>query len=182
MFENLSSYLNSVQRAWSAQDGRVVASLISLKDRHVVSRSLQLEMPENMVERILDSPIDDIVSSHLKVLYYLTCERKKTTYFLEVILNLLWILARNYSSAYKCQAACAKAVVDLLKFLKEENWCLPIMYVVCLDLRILAQKCEEVGNSSKPGEILESAAECLMACFRVCAVDNRWVIHTQQPK
>lgn len=49
------------------------------------------------------------------------------------------------------------------------------MYVVCLDLRILAQKCEEVGagSSTKPGEILESAAECMMACFRVCAVDNR---------
>lgn len=75
MFENLSSYLNSVQRAWLAHDGRVVATLLSLKDRHVLSRNLQLEMPENMVERILDSPIDDIVSSHLKVLYYLTCER-----------------------------------------------------------------------------------------------------------
>lgn len=87
MFENLSSYLNSVQRAWSAQDG-IVASLISLKDRHVLSRSLQLEMPENMVERILDSPIDDIVSSHLKVLYYLTCERKKTPYFYKILLNL----------------------------------------------------------------------------------------------
>lgn len=81
MFDNLSSYLNSVQRAWSAQDGRVVATLISLKDRHVLSRNLQLEMPENMVERMLDSPIDDIVSAHLKVLYYLTCERKYFTVF-----------------------------------------------------------------------------------------------------
>lgn len=82
------------------------------------------------------------------------------------------------------QTACAKAVVELLKALKEENWCLPIMYVVCLDLRLLAQKSESVGSSTaaasasaaaaaKPGEILESAAECVMACFRVCAVDNR---------
>lgn len=83
-------------------------------------------------------------------------------------------LARKYTSAYKMQTACAKAVVELLKALKEENWCLPVMYVVCLDLRLLAQKCEAVGSgTTKPGEILESAAECMMACFRVCAVDNR---------
>lgn len=77
MYDNLSSYLSSVQRAWSAQDGRVISTQISLKDRHVLNRNLQLEMPENMVERMLDSPIDEIVSSHLKVLYYLTCERKQ---------------------------------------------------------------------------------------------------------
>lgn len=89
------------------------------------------------------------------------------------------------------QTACAKAVVDLLKALKEENWCLPVMYVVCLDLRLLAQTCEAhatqtnkppatlaaaataTAATGKPGEILESAAECVMACFRVCAVDTR---------
>lgn len=63
----------------------------------------------------------------------------------------------------------------MLQHLKEVNWCLPIMHAICLDLRLLAQKCEEVGgnNVSKPGEILEKAAECLMGCFRVCAADSR---------
>ena len=52
---------------------------------------------------------------------------------------------------------------------------MPIMYVLCLDLRLLAQLAENqrVGVSEKPGEILEKAAECLMGCFRVCAADNR---------
>lgn len=81
--------------------------------------------------------------------------------------------ARGYMEAYKHQTQCTQAVVKMLQLLKEENWCLPIMYAVCLDLRILAQKCEEEGKSSKPGEILEKAAECLMGCFRVCAADNR---------
>lgn len=77
--------------------------------------------------------------------------------------------------AYKHQTACAQGVVKMLQLQKEENWCLPIMYVVCLDLRLLAQKCEEMGGSnvSKPGEILEKAAECLLNCFRVCGTDNR---------
>lgn len=78
--------------------------------------------------------------------------------------------------AYKHQTTCAQSVVKMLQAMKEENWPLPVMYTVCLDLRLLAQKCEEVEGShvSKPGEILEKAAECLMGCFRVCAADNRY--------
>lgn len=80
--------------------------------------------------------------------------------------------------AYKHQTACAQNVVKMLQAMKEENWSLPIMYTVCLDLRLLAQKCEEIegGHVSKPGEILEKAAECLMGCFRVCAADNRFAM------
>lgn len=83
--------------------------------------------------------------------------------------------ARNYTEAYKHQTACVQSVVKMLQAVKEENWCLPIMYAVCLDLRLLAQKCEELGGShvTKPGEILEKAADCLMGCFRVCTADNR---------
>ncbi len=68
----------------------------------------------------------------------------------------------------------------MLQNLKDENWCLPIMYTTCLDLRMLASKCESItaqqgyqNSDYKPGELLEKAAECLMGCFRVCAADNR---------
>lgn len=61
----------------------------------------------------------------------------------------------------------------MLQAYKEENWNLPVMYAVCLDLRLLAQLCEKTMANLKPGEILEKAAESLLACFRVCAADNR---------
>lgn len=76
MYDNINSYLNCVQRAWSAQDGNLVATYISLRDKHISNRNLHIEIPEHIVERQLDQPIDEIVSAHLKVLYYLTCERK----------------------------------------------------------------------------------------------------------
>lgn len=84
--------------------------------------------------------------------------------------------------AYKHQTTCAQNVVKMLQSMKEENWSLPVMYAVCLDLRLLAQKCEEFEQShvSKPGEILEKAAECLMGCFRVCAADNRFGHHFEK--
>lgn len=69
--------------------------------------------------------------------------------------------------------ACVQAVVKLLQVIKEKNWCLPIMYVTCLDLRLLALKCESLESAVKKGQLMEKAAECLMSCFRICAADNR---------
>lgn len=83
------------------------------------------------------------------------------------------ILAPDYNEAYKYQSACVQAVVKLLQAMKDENWSLPLMYAVCLDLRLLALKCETIEANSKRGQVMEKAAECLMSCFRVCAADNR---------
>uniref|UniRef100_A0A0K8TTQ2 PCI domain-containing protein 2 homolog n=1 Tax=Tabanus bromius TaxID=304241 RepID=A0A0K8TTQ2_TABBR len=155
MFGTLNNYLSGVQRVWHAHDGKTVASFISLNDKHIMNRNLYLETPESAVERILDPPIDEIVSAHLKVLYYLDSE------------------SNGCLEAYKCQTQCVQAVVKMLQTIKDENWCLPVMYTACCDLRTLAQKCEQNKLTKKPGEFLEKAAECLMACFRVCAADNR---------
>lgn len=185
MFGNVNTYLNAIQRTWSSQDGILVAQFLSLRDKHANNTNLQIEYPDNIVDRICDSPIDELVSSHLKVLYYLARERMLYTHLFiylshpQLFVNALFYqcLARNYLEAYKQQTTCAQSVIKMLQLLKEENWCLPIMYTVCLDLRLLAQKCEEAGgnNLNKPGEILEKAAECLLGCFRVCAADNRLV-------
>uniref|UniRef100_T1GPU0 PCI domain-containing protein n=1 Tax=Megaselia scalaris TaxID=36166 RepID=T1GPU0_MEGSC len=155
MFGTLQNYLSNIERSWQVQDGHNVAAFISLKDKHIMNRSLYIQSPEYECERILDNQIAEIVSSHLKVLFYLGSD------------------AKDYLEAYKSQSTCIQAVVRMLQQRKEENWCLPIMYTTCLDLRVLAQRCEENGKTSKPGEILEKAAECLMSCFRVCAADAR---------
>lgn len=41
-----------------------------------MNSNLYLQNPENAVNRLLESPIDEIVSAHIKVLYYLWLERK----------------------------------------------------------------------------------------------------------
>uniref|UniRef100_A0A8B9K8H3 PCI domain-containing protein 2 n=1 Tax=Astyanax mexicanus TaxID=7994 RepID=A0A8B9K8H3_ASTMX len=59
---------------------------------------------------------------------------------------------------------------------KEENWALPVMFAVTLDLRIFANNAEQQlqkKGKGKVGDMLEKAAEQLMSCFRVCASDNR---------
>lgn len=76
MFGSITTYLNAVARTWHAQDGGLVAQLVSLRDRHATNSQLQIEYPESMVERILDAPIDEILVEHIKVLYYLSRTRK----------------------------------------------------------------------------------------------------------
>jgi hypothetical protein len=59
---------------------------------------------------------------------------------------------------------------------KEENWALPVLKAVTLDLRLFATKAEaqKAGRGhSKPGELLEKAADHIMSCFRVCVSDMR---------
>lgn len=45
--------------------------------------------------------------------------------------------------AYNHQSACTTSVTKLLQIQKEENWSLPLMYTVCLDLRLVAQQAEK---------------------------------------
>ncbi|CRK98791.1 CLUMA_CG012121, isoform A [Clunio marinus] len=152
---NLYNYLSTVNRLWNNEDGNGVSRFITINGNHSTNVNLHVENPDAAVERTIPTPLDEIISCHIKVLFYLHENPP------------------DYDEAYKYQSACVQAVVKMLQALKEENWCLPIMYVTCLDLRLLALKCEYIGGSAKSGQVMEKAAECLMSCFRVCAADNR---------
>lgn len=150
----LGNYLQLLERFWKVQDGGKIALFLSVRHEHV-RQLAHTDKSDGMVSRHISPPFDELVACHLKCLYYIT-----TNSFLE---------------AYQQQSNLTQALTKLLQSQKEENWFLPVMYTVCLDLRLIAQRAEKekLGTPEKPGEILEKAAECLMGCFRVCAADNR---------
>ena len=78
-------------------------------------------------------------------------------------------------ATYTYQSSAVQSLTKILQLQKEENWMLPVMNLMCLELRLLAVRAEnsKSNKSVKPGEVLEKCAECLMGCFRVCAADNR---------
>lgn len=81
--------------------------------------------------------------------------------------NDLFAMYNHQSSAVQCLS-------KILQMQKEENWMLPVMNVMCLELRLSAIGAESSKNKNvRPGEVLEKCAECLMTCFRVCAADSR---------
>lgn len=153
---SINSYLSKINQAWMAGDGDILATLLSFQDSHITNRGLQIADPESQVERVLDQPLDEMVAAHLR-----GC----------------WAWAESdFSEAYRCQELVVSAFAKLLSGQKDENWPLPTMYTVCLDLRLLALKADEEKSKSgrgKPGETLEKASEGIMSCFRVCAADAR---------
>lgn len=73
---NLYNYLSTINRFWSNGDGGAIAKLISINGNHTTNANFHIEHPENAVERGLPQPIDEVVIYHLKVLFYLNCDRK----------------------------------------------------------------------------------------------------------
>lgn len=68
-----------------------------------------------------------------------------------------------------------QCITKLLQSQRDQNWTLPVMCAGCLDLRMIAVKADkQVTHRSieSPMEIFEKTAECLMACFRICAADK----------
>lgn len=154
-FMNVSNYLQILDRAWRSCNGQTLSLFLSLRHDHAKFRNYHIENPENIVGKFLQAPLDELVVYHLKCLYAISTE--------------------DFLAAYQLQSALVQTFTKLLQAQKEENWCLPLMYTVCSDLRLMAQQAEKqrIGVTEKPGEYLEKAAECLLACFRICAADNR---------
>lgn len=73
---SLYQYLNAVWRLWNNYDGSGVSKFISLSGNHTTNRNLHLESPENAIERIIEPPLDEVLNSHIKVLFYLHDNRK----------------------------------------------------------------------------------------------------------
>lgn len=151
----LNQYTQFVERMYRTSQGIILSRLLSLRDEHVLNKNLSASSDIAMlVEGNCVSPLDEIIIAHL--------------------LCVKALFAKNYVEAYNRQSDCVAFVVKLLQAQKEVNWGLPLMYTVCLDLRLVAQKADAVASTPQTrGKILEKAAESLLACFRVCAADNR---------
>eukprot|EP00088_Acartia_fossae_P047751 TRINITY_DN5185_c0_g1_i5.p1 TRINITY_DN5185_c0_g1~~TRINITY_DN5185_c0_g1_i5.p1 ORF type:complete len:409 (-),score=81.85 TRINITY_DN5185_c0_g1_i5:484-1683(-) len=152
----LNSYLSKICNAWEDYDGKNLANLLSFEDSHITSPKLQIQEPESAVERMLEQPLDEVVAAHIRA---------------------CWAWANSeFSEAFKCQEIVVSSFARLLSASKDDNWLLPVMQVVCLDLRNFAHKADiQLSKSAKhtPGQMLEKASEGIMACFRVCAADAR---------
>ncbi|XP_011151346.1 PCI domain-containing protein 2 [Harpegnathos saltator] len=151
----MDSYIMQIRRLWLNQDGETLADLLSLRHSHVMIPQIGSESAINKAMEHLTTPLDDLVLYHLKAIIAMNK-------------NDVFCLYNQQSSAVQCLA-------KILQMQKEENWMLPVMNVMCLELRLSAISVENSKSNKnlKPGEVLEKCAESLMACFRVCAADSR---------
>lgn len=152
----INKYLEEVSIAWRSRNASNLSNLLSLRHAHTASSKLQQQDCVNVVERFLQSPLDEVVVAHLRVIWALN--------------------APDYGEAYRCQSLVVQGFSRMLLACRDDNWLLEAMSTVCLDLRLLAIQADRHNSArgyGKSMDALEKAAECLMGCFRVCAADNR---------
>ena len=68
----------------------------------------------------------------------------------------------DFIEAYKCQTVFEESFLQALQAHKEENWALPVMYAVALDLQVFAGNADQQlvkKGKSKVRDVLEKADE-----------------------
>lgn len=153
---SVNAYFQQVKHAFEEYDGDTASRLLSFQDPHIANHRLQMEYPEKLIERWFEPPMDELVAGHLRA---------------------CWAIGNaDFIEAHKCQSFVTTAFTKIFQNQKDENWGLPIMFAVTLDLRLFATNADKqnikIGHYQSGGA-LEKAAENLMACFRICASDNR---------
>ncbi|XP_067124082.1 PCI domain-containing protein 2-like [Centruroides vittatus] len=65
-YMSLNQYLQQIDEHLQSGMGQQAMELLSCQHLHMVSPHLQLENPENIVQKIVEEPWNDIVSFHLR--------------------------------------------------------------------------------------------------------------------
>ncbi|XP_077153077.1 PCI domain-containing protein 2 isoform X2 [Ranitomeya variabilis] len=152
----INQYLQQVVEVIEEKNGAACSELVSFRHAHIANPRLQLCAPEDKCQQMLEPPYDEMIAAHLRCTYAVS--------------------NHDFVEAYKCQAVVVQSFLKNFQAHKDENWALPIMYAITLDLRNFANNADQqLGKKGKIkiGEMLEKAAELLMSCFRVCASDTR---------
>ncbi|XP_073988112.1 PCI domain-containing protein 2 [Rhodnius prolixus] len=157
---SIVQYLQQINSYYNEKRGYQLAEWLSLRHHHAKNSNLFHSKPDNLIaNHIEDETFGELVGAHVRCLFA--------------------VFKNEANEAHMEQNNVVQAFIRIFQYYKEENWLLPVMNTVCLELRILAGKVDTISSnessrgSVKPREALEKAAETMMACFRICSSDNR---------
>lgn len=147
---------------WEGRDPNGLSFCFSFKNPTFKHNDFQRETKEFIIRRYLEHPILELVTAHLKCISH--------------------ILENQFNEAYPYQSTIVQGFIKMFQQCKEDNWLLPVVQTVSLNLRLVSNKVDnkalvasaaEAGSGAKPREALETTTEMLMTCFRICTSDNR---------
>lgn len=153
------NYFQEVAEALNNFDAETISKLLSFNNTHVHNSRLHIESPESLCQRYISiNCYDEIFAAHIKA---------------------CWAFSRkDYTQVFACQLVALQSFVKALQADKDDNWALPIMYTLILDLRFIAGKVKKSGG--KQSDTYEKAADSIMSCFRVCGSDGRAAIEVSK--
>lgn len=142
-----------MDQAWNYGNADLLAAYLSYRHEHYKSQKLRVANPEAMASKILEKPLDEVVSYHLKCL--------------DALQN------GDVLQAFHHQYSMLQSLIKIFQAQREQNWILKVVHTVCLELRLLAGPADAAAENQKhPVECMEKTAEGLMSCFRICAADK----------
>ncbi|VEL35533.1 unnamed protein product [Protopolystoma xenopodis] len=125
----------------------MLARFLRCTDPHMRNNRLANPQPENIVMNHVPPPWDEAISAHLRGIWTLNKE--------------------DYEEAYACQAI-------ILTDLKDDNWVLPAVIAVAVDLRRFSQALDIRSEAKHAyGGRMEKTAQLILKLFQICASDSR---------
>lgn len=192
-------FVDEMLRFLSRGDAVQLGQLLKIPQKHSISISTSTS--SNNKKAKSPSQLYASVYFDSQAMNYLTAELKRsesTDVYTWAEVIEYYILARNklmdnsYAQAFELLTKSFKCLIDLIKDARDENWQLPVLFTMSVDLRLLAYTCdikkqkgelhlkESTSKSTtksttgdQSDEYAEKTAECLMICFRNLCTDTR---------
>lgn len=170
MTNNLSyKFIDELLRYLNRGDAISVSKLLKLKNEKYLDVYFKEDAKRYLTDKLENLQNDVYIWSEV-IEYY--CLARNSLYN-EDLMNGYESLTKSF-----------KCLIDLIKDAKEENWQLPVLFTISVDLRLLANSCDarkkqfdSLADNAEGGrveyEYAEKTAECLMVCFRNLCTDTR---------
>ncbi|CEP12593.1 hypothetical protein [Parasitella parasitica] len=152
---NLTTYLNKLSLHINNENGKLVSSLLSLTHSHVkgfLNHVTDPQQIDNTCKNRLETPWNDVAANHLKTLVHVD--------------------AGDYDEAFETQKELVQAFQRGMSNMT--RWCLPALYIINNDLRIIASKADDQADTAVEGQRkkLEEAANVISKSFTYCITDR----------
>lgn len=169
-------FIDEVFRYLSRTDAISLAKLLCIKNEHYRNLYFKDDAKKYLSDKFNNTPLNEIVVWAEVIQFYALARNS--------------LFNEDYMNAFEYLTKSFKCLIDLIKDAKDENWQLPVLFTVSVDLRLLAYTCDskkekhELFNDNQPtkenlngdsgtDEYAEKTAECLMICFRNLCTDTR---------
>uniref|UniRef100_A0A0N5ANJ2 PCI domain-containing protein 2 homolog n=1 Tax=Syphacia muris TaxID=451379 RepID=A0A0N5ANJ2_9BILA len=165
--DSLNSYFELLddilaKETWEAAEE--AAKLLSIRDEHASYSFLQKEKAEIERRTRIRTVFDEITCFHLTVLYHISHHK--------------------YEAAFDTHAQMIQIFnKEILQKEKDMNWFMPIFYLLCTELRLIARAADLKPFGVRDPEkssYYEQSATFIMECYRTCVTDVRASMETSK--
>ncbi|KAI8991697.1 hypothetical protein BDF20DRAFT_845891 [Mycotypha africana] len=149
------NYTNKLKKLINEENGKALAPLLSLQHAHtknLLDHNIQPSDYETLVKNKVEAPWNDIIVNHIKTLVHLD--------------------EGLYDEAFETQKELVQAFQRGMSNMT--RWCLPVLYIINNELRIIATKADLNSTVAVEGQRrkLEEAANVISKSFTYCITDR----------